>query len=89
MMCIDAVKARLGSISKTKMETMPNGVKTLLAKDLPYILRELTAARELAAAANIRHLRDLPDGSRELCECCICKGISKARKKYDEARKVT
>ena len=87
MMCIDAVKSRLGSISKTKMETLPNGIKTLLTTDFPYILRELTAARELANAANIRHLRDLPDGSREVCECCICEGILKARKKYDEARR--
>ncbi len=48
---LDAVKSRLGSISKTKLETLPNGIQTLLATDFPNILKELEAAREVCDEA--------------------------------------
>lgn len=43
---LDAIKARLGSISKTKMETFPIAVQVLLMTDLPAILKQFDGAKK-------------------------------------------
>lgn len=37
-MDITAIKARLGSIAPSKMNTFPGGVQHLLLKDVPFLL---------------------------------------------------
>ena len=61
MIDIDAVKSRLGSVSNKKLETLPEGIKILLARDFPYILKELKAARSVVEAANQWHTRNMRD----------------------------
>jgi hypothetical protein len=47
---INAIKARLGSISREKMESLPPVVQRLLEKDLPDILADLEPRLRLDAA---------------------------------------
>ena len=67
--------------------------------DWKKVIAELRAAREVVAAARVVHivhldfatygLRPPTDGAALYlrCECCVCEGILKAIKQYDEARR--
>lgn len=43
---INAIKARLGSISKTKMEKLPLAIQVLLTKDLPELLKTVVPSMD-------------------------------------------
>ena len=88
MKTLDAVKSRLGSISKTKLETLPNGVQTLLATDFPNLLKELRAAREVVIYAT-NFLRFTPHaGVACYSTKCVCfhAPLAESIARYDEAR---
>ena len=68
-------------------------------KDWTKVIAELRAAREVVEAARVGHivhldfatygLRPPTDGAALYlrCECCVCEGILKAIKQYDETRR--
>ena len=81
---IDAVKSRLGSVSNRKLDTLPKGIKTLLANDFPYVLRELKAARAIVVAA--RGVLDEADPRYTDDYTTTQAVLSGLLKTYDEAR---
>jgi len=78
---INAVKSRLGSISPRRLSSLPPAVQKLLTVDMPRLISELEALRDIASY----HMASLcASGMAYLT--CYCYGCSLLRK-LDKARR--
>ena len=82
------------SEAKMKMDLDEMEVSLGYLDDWKQLIKELRAARGVVDAARVHHVvlykRPIFEGIQDEtyipCECCICEGILKALKIYDEAR---